>query len=78
MFKFIEKLMQVLVAAYHKEAQRLHGVVASTNTAIDDAEQDAKDALAKADSLRQDLEQHTSNAVAATDRATALQSLLTK
>lgn len=77
-FKIVGKLMHLIVAVYHKEAQRLHSVAAETDQSITDAETRAAEALTEANKLRDDLLIHKTAAATASDRATNLESLLTK
>ena len=76
MFKVIQKLAALVVAAYHKEAQRLHERAAETDAKITEAESKAASLITEANKLRDDLLEHKTDAAVASEVAQSLQKLV--
>ena len=76
MFKVIQKLAAFIVAMYHKEAARLHAEVAKVEQSIQDKLKASQKLVGEAEQLKQDLVGHQDKAVAATEQAVALDSLV--
>lgn len=76
MFKIIQKVAALVVAAYHKEAQRLHERAAATDAKITALEEQAAACLTKANAERENLLEHKTDASVASEVAVALQKLV--